>query len=337
MTAVHPNWQRQGGKAGTYEVWYTTWNHPGTDQGYWLRFLIKAPVDGPPRGELWFARFDPRDPARTFGIHAHVPIDQVTASDAPFGITIADSHFGLDHSTGTLAGEGHTIRWDLRWQPAPAPLLMLPDLMYLRGGLGETSVLSPNPRVPLSGTLHLDGEVLSFDQAPAGQSHVWGTKHAYSWTWGHCADFAGADDAVLELLGARLHRRGVTLPPLTLVTLDLDGERHRFTQFRHVLGNRATWDTGLVQFRAWSPTVKLEGTLVCTPDQMVSCPYVDPDGQELTCVNTEIGDAHVTLYRRRGTTWRKERTLVGERRAHFEIGGRTRDPAVTRRHVLVGQ
>ncbi len=37
---------------GVYEVWYTTWNHPETGQGFWLRFITEAPVDGPPRAYI---------------------------------------------------------------------------------------------------------------------------------------------------------------------------------------------------------------------------------------------------------------------------------------------
>jgi len=333
MTTEPDNLRRWAADArGTYEVWYTTWNHPKTDQGFWLRYITENPVDGPPRGELWFARFDPARPERTFGIHRRFPD---VASEVPFALTINGARLAHDRAVGALDGDGHQIRWDLRWEPAPAVLRQLPDVMYAKGGLGETTVASPNPRVPLSGTLVVDGEELTFDRAIAGQTHVWGKKHAYSWTWGRCAEFAGAPDGLLEILGVRLQRRGVTLPPLALVALDLDGEHHRLNQFRHVVRNRATWRTGRVTFSAWSPTVKIEGELTCAPEQMVSAPYLDPDGTQVFCANTEIGDARVVVYKRSGTAWREHRRLEGRRRAHFEIGGRERDPEVTRHHVLV--
>ncbi|MBA3391397.1 MAG: hypothetical protein H0T89_02080 [Deltaproteobacteria bacterium] len=318
---------------GTYEVWYTTWNHPKTEQGFWLRFITENPVDGPPRGELWFARFDPTRPERTFGIHKRFA--EVESAMSPFALMIGGSRLGHDHSFGELTGDGHDIRWDLRWDASSRVLRQLPEVMYLRDGLGETTVLSPNPRVPLSGTVLVDGEELSFERAIAGQSHVWGKKHAYSWTWGRCADFAGAPDALLEILAVKLQRRGIMLPPMTLVTLDLDGEQHHLNQFRHVTMNRATWQTGRTTFSAWSPTIKIEGELTCTPDQMVNAPYLDPDGTEVFCVNTEIGDAKVVIYRRSGLRWVEHRRLEGKRRAHFEIGGRMRDPVVRRAHVLV--
>jgi hypothetical protein len=320
-------------KRGVYEVWYMTWNHPQTDQGYWLRYILEAPIEGARYGELWFARFDPKNPGRTFGIHKR--FTQVQDARDPFLLTIGTSRLGHDYAVGQLAGNGHNVTWDLRWDAAAQVLKLLPDVMYARGGLGETTVATPNPRVALSGSLVVDGEKLTFDRATFGQTHLWGKKHAYSWTWGRCAEFAGAPDALLELLGVRLQRRGTTLPPMTLVCLDLDGEQYRFNQFRHVVRNRSTWGNGHVTFSAWSPTVKIEGELSATPDQFVTAPYLDPDGTEVFCANTEIGDARVTVYKRAGFGWREHRTLEGKRRAHFELGARVRDPAVTHEHTLV--
>ena len=327
----HRRWP--DGTRGAYEVWYTTWNHPGTDQGFWLRFITEAPVEGPFRGELWFARFDPTRPERTFGLHR--PFPTVRSSEAPFLVEIGGAQIGNDHSFGQLSGDGHDIKWDLRWDPAPQTSRFLPDVMYARNGLGETTAHSPNPRVHLSGHLVVDGERLDFDRAIAGQTHLWGKKHAFSWAWGRCAEFAGAPDAILEITAVKLQRRGVMLPKMTLVSLELDGESYRLNQFRHVTVNRASWRTGHVEFTAWSPTVKIVGTLSCTPDQLVTAPYEDPDGTRVYCANTEIGDAVVTVYKRDGLRWREHRRLDGRRRAHFETGAREPDPAVTRMHVRV--
>ncbi len=323
---------RRWHEPGTYEVWYLTWNDPATDQGFWLRYLSEAPVEGPARGELWFARFDPRDSRRTFGIHKQfaAPAD----SEHPFALTIGDAKLAHDHAVGEFAGGGHHVRWNLHWKPARQVLRHLPDFVYSRGNLGVTSVQSPNPRVPLSGTVTIDGETLTFDRAVAGQTHVWGKKHATSWTWGRCADFAAAPDAVLELIGVH-QKRGVQLPKMAWLALDLDGQHHRFTQLRHVVRNHATWRGCGVELTAQNLTTKVEVQMTCLPEDMVVAPYLDPDGEEVFCSNTEIGDALVRVFKRAGLAWREHRVLVGKRRAHFELGGRTRDPAITREHVLV--
>ncbi len=100
--------RRHWREAGTYEVWYLTWNDPATDQGFWLRYLSEAPVEGPARGELWFARFDPKDPRRTFGIHKQFA--PPTDSAAPFALAIGDAKLGHDHAVGEFAGGDHHVR-----------------------------------------------------------------------------------------------------------------------------------------------------------------------------------------------------------------------------------
>lgn len=330
-------------RKGVYEVWYTTWNDPTTGQGFWLRFILEVPTPGggvppygeAPRGELWFARFDPRDPSRTFGIHKRFPTERVTSSDAPFEVSIAGCTLGNAHSFGELTGGGHEVRWDLRWTPSSSSLRFYSDALYVRGGLASSMALAPNTAVPLWGTLLVDGEEIELDRAVATQSHVWGTKHALAWTWAHCHDFQDAPGAVFELVGGRLQRRGITLPPLSGVAMVLDGETVRLNQLRHLLGNRARWGVGRVTFRAGSATLRVEGELTCPPEAMVNAPYVDPDGQALWCANTEIADANITVYRRSGLRWREDRKLVARGTMHFEVGSRERDPSVTTPHAMV--
>ena len=324
---------------GSYEVWYMTWNHPQTGQGFWLRFVIEATTStaagaGHSHGEVWFARFDPNAPERTFGVHRRYPIADVSSSTGPFNVTIGKSQLGHTHTFGAFDGDGHAIAWDLRWDPAAKELKYFPDLAYTLG-IGETTVVAPNPHVPVTGSIVVDGERLAFDRATLGQTHVWGTKHAFKWAWAHCADFTGAPGSLVEACIPRIHRRGLTLPPLVMVTLELDGERHRFNQFRHFVRNRASWDATSVRFTVLDSTMKVEAELTCTPDQLVMAPYLDPDGTAVWCANTEIGDARIVVSRRSGLGWREARTLVSHGRAHFELGGRERDPAVTHRHVTV--
>jgi hypothetical protein len=317
---------------GRYEVYYLTWNHPATDQGFWLRYTMEAPLDGAARAELWFARFDPRDPSRTFGVHRSFAASQFASATDPFTLTIAGATLAHTGARGDFTGDGHRMQWDLRWQPAPDTLRLLPDLAYSRG-IGTASVVSPNPRVAMTGSVTIDGDELRFDGVPLGQSHINGTKHAYEWTWGRCADFAGAPDALLELFGTRLRRGGVTLPRMMLVTLDLDGEHHRLNQFRHVALNRGRWTPGHVTFSAQSPALKIEGELICDPRDLMTAPYVDPDGTEVFCMNTEIGDARVVISKRGLVRWHEVRRLEGKRRAHFEVAGRAPDPRVTTIHI----
>ncbi len=313
MTTIADNLRRAW--PGCYEVWYLTWNDAATGDGFWLRYVIE-----PTYAELWFARYCARDPQRSFGVHQRFA--DATSRDEPFEVAIGGARLGHDHTAGAI---GDRIAWDLRWHPAERAMRLLPDLSY-RFGIGETTVVSPNPRVAMSGHVEVDGERYTFDGVALGQSHVWGRRHARNWTWGRCA----FDDDLLEVFATRLYRRGILLPAIAMVRLgDL-----ALNQFRHVAVNRARWDVGKVAFTARSALVKLEGELTCTPEQMIDAPYLDPDGTEVFCANTEIGDASLIEHRRGGMGWREHRRLSVRGRAHFEVGGRDRDPRVTREHEL---
>lgn len=335
---------------GVYEVWYLTWNHAATDTGYWLRHVTEVPQPGhgAARAELWFARFDGKRPERTFAFHRRFPLPALSSQSSPFSLTLdgGEHRATLAHgaASGAVAGDGHRVTWDLRWRPSEHIIRQLPDVMYKRGGLGETTVHTPNPRVPMSGTVEIDGEQLTFADVPMGQTHLWGKKHAYAWAWGRCAEWRGGEDAVLETLSVRLMRRGVKLPPISLTTLILGGKGRRAGEgsaehetirsvgFWRGLRNRAEWRTGRYAFTAEAGDVRLEAEMTAGLERFVVAPYVDPDGQEVFCANTEIGDARVQVWRKAGGVFRKAELLEAAGRAHFETGGRARPEGVARLH-----
>lgn len=330
-------------RRGVAEVWYTTWNDPKTGQGFWLRFILKSPPPGhsvPPFGEasfgeVWFARFDPKDPARSFGIHKRFRDDLVTVADTPFELAIGGCRQGNDHSFGELAGNGHDVRWDLHWEPTDT-MRWYPDAFYQRE-IAESTALSPNPRVPLSGTLLVDGEEITFDRATAGQSHTWGRRYSATWLWAHCNEFPGAPDTTLEIVAGRMEKRGVVLPALGTIALVLDGEEMSLRGVTSLLRNSFRWEVGTARFGGRSLTTRVEGELSCSPEQMINAPYFDPDGRPAFCANTCIGSAKLVVWKRNSplSSWREHRRLECHGRAHFECGSRERDPRVTTPHVLV--
>src|SRR6266568_3358283 len=109
-------WDRQHG--GHYEVWYLTFNHVASRTGYWLRYVIEAPLHGAAYAQVWFGYFDAR---------------------------------------GAIAGAGHSASWDLSWLPAPATHLLMPRIVYKSLPIGDTRALSPNLDVPIRGTVVVDG------------------------------------------------------------------------------------------------------------------------------------------------------------------------------------
>ncbi|HVK72388.1 MAG TPA: hypothetical protein VM734_03680 [Kofleriaceae bacterium] len=339
MTTATDNFRRwDGSSRGHYEVWYLTLNDPRTRDGYWIRYTLEAPHDGvgEPYAQMWFARFSAGDPRRTFGINRKLPIASLTATTDPFAVAIGANRLTHDGARGAVSGDGHAAEWDLRWTPSERTLRQLPSVMYARGGLGETTVLSPNVDVAIHGSITVDGERFELAAAPGGQTHLWGKKHAHAWGWGHGNAFDDHPGAALEVLAVRLKRGGVLLPPMTVCTLRLDGEDLAFTRFdQALLAPTAELGTGRFWFSAGSLTTKVEGEFSCRPEDLVRAHYHDPDGEPSYCHNSCVADLRVTVFRRSRGRWREDVRLLAPRRGHFEIAARTPDPAVTNEHVTV--
>jgi hypothetical protein len=333
------NRRRWTGEPGRYEVWFVTLNHRASGIGIWLRTTIESPVAGAGdvHAAVWFALFDPRAPERTFAIHRQFPLAALATAERPFSVTLPGSLFAHDRARGHLAGGGHDVAWELTWPPAPHTHRQLPAPFYLRGGLGGTTVLSPNLSVPVSGWIEADGRRLELDEEPGSQTHLWGRKHAHEWAWGHSNAFEGRPDLVFETLTARLERGGRVLPPLTALSLHLGDEVLRWNRLRDLAFTHAQFGTALYRFSAVAPRCRLEGEFSCLPRDMVQAEYRDPDGALVHCSNTEIADLRLTLFRRVAPLgrWREAARLHAPRTGHFEVARRERDPAIGKAHLRI--
>ncbi len=321
-----------GRRAGHYEAWYLTFNHAPSRAGFWIRYTLEAPRGRAPCAQVWFAAFDAEDPARTVALNRTYPVADLHLHAAPFEVRVGPSVLRHDAARGDIEGGGHHVRWDLHWDAGSATHRHLPDLVY-RTRFADTRVLSPNPRITLDGTVEVDGHRYDLGAEPGGQTHLWGRKHAHAWAWGRCSAFSEGGNGFVEALTVRVRRAGLVLPPVTLLTVHLDGAELRFTSLRSALRSRGRFGTGRYAFTAESAAARIAGEFSCTPERMVQAEYADPDGARCFCSNTEIGDLTLTVLRRAaGGAW-EERRLVAQGTAHFEVAGRERDAAVARRHL----
>src|SRR5256886_14014308 len=82
---------------------------PATGRGYWLRSTYLAPDRGPFSAGGWFARFDPTDPERTFGILS--PSSTWSIAERQFEVRIGDSLMRSGQAEGAGEGGGSPARW----------------------------------------------------------------------------------------------------------------------------------------------------------------------------------------------------------------------------------
>jgi hypothetical protein len=335
MSSVADNRMRWNREPGRYEVWFLTASHHASGSGFWIRHTLSAPTPGrglPPYCQLWFACFDGADLRRGFALNRKLPIESLRAVGDPFLIGVGDAELRHGALHGAIEGHGHTAEWDLTFDPEERSVPTLPDWAYGSEGVG-TKFISPHFSVPLRGRIVADGREYAFSGDRATQCHIWGTKHAHAWGWGHACGFLEDDEAALDVLSVRLKKGVVVLPRLTIVTLRRHGTLTRLSEPLNLLTGQGEWGTGSFRFGATTPTLRVRGQFTANPAEMVVAEYTDPDGDPAFCHNCEVANLSLTIETRTWFSgWREEARLTAPRRAHFEYAERQPDAAVTRRH-----
>jgi hypothetical protein len=319
-------WNRR--TPGFMEVWYATANHRPTGTGLWVRYTLTAPKagHGSPYCELWGFLFDP-DGKKSFGAKNRFPIDRLGGSngrDDGALVRIGDAWMSENHLEGSVVHGDRHLRWSLDFDPADRCFHLVPSQLRARVEKRLSVVCSPNLAVPLRGVVTLDGEEFVFAGERGTQSHRWGRRNPVSWTWAHCSSFDEGGDAVFEGVAARPTLGRFPLPTTTLLYLSYEGEDIVFNDFKWALRAKGRYEMPTWAFTARTDTWKIAGAARVVPDRLMQVTYVDPDGSERFCANSELADLGIELYARAGTTWRHHASLTAIRSAHIEFGRRER-------------
>jgi hypothetical protein len=213
---------RWDGAPGHYEVHYLTLTDPASGIGVWIRYTLRAPLDGRPECALWLLAMAP-DGDR-FARRETFPATELEAHDDPFRLCVA----GADLSDRGAAGSVDGGAWELSWEPRLRPYEFVHPLVR-RAGVAQTELVLPHADLVVSGTVRLGERTLELDGARGGQAHLWGTRHAARWAWTHASDLDGADgvarpDTFVDAVSVYVERLGREIGPSTAVVGRFRGE-----------------------------------------------------------------------------------------------------------------
>jgi hypothetical protein len=323
-------WKERG--AGHYEVWLLTLNQRARQRGFWFRYAMVAPKEAHSgienRAELWATFFDRSRPDKNFGIVRHYPIDTFKSQKDCFNLRIEESVLSSTQAKGQLANAEHSIIWNLQFTPNQATYFHVPK------GLGiltrpSSTVCSPNLNTSFSGIVTIDGRQMMLENEQGCQIHLWGSKQVDEWIWVHANAFEKHEGTVFEGLTARSRRAGRTLPPIQSLFLRHRGEEHHFIRMRFAEQWQRNLGVGYWSFAAMNTQIYLEGTAQCRLKDMLQAGYVDPDGEPLYCINSEVANLKIRVFRRvHGLRWRHVETISARATAHMEHASRSADEQV---------
>ncbi|HSB10316.1 MAG TPA: tocopherol cyclase family protein [Blastocatellia bacterium] len=314
-----------------YEVWFLTLNHRASQRGFWFRYTIDSPSgsESRPTAGLWAAVFSRTAPDRNIGIRRDFPIDQLALEGKrEFSVRIADSLLSTSRASGAVHSADHNIEWDLSFEPCASTYHHASPAL-VRLARPSSFVCSPNLDAKFSGAIAVDGDRITVEEEPGCQSHLWGRKHVDDWVWVHSNAFDKHPGTVFEGLAARTRRAGRAMPPIQSLYLRHRGEEQRFIRIRLAEQWQRKLGMGYWSFSAMNTNVYIEGAAQCRLRDMLQAEYIDPDGEPLYCVNSEVANLKIRLFRRtHGVRWRHIETIKAYASAHLEHASRAGDPGV---------
>lgn len=286
-----------GQARGWYEVYYLKFNDPKSNSAYWLRYTMTSPLSSAPYCELWGIFFDVKDPRNNFAVKERFTIEKLTWEKERFEVGIAGAKLGMNTARGAIndKARGLALSWDLEFD-SPAPTFHhFPYSRMYGPGFPKTKVLSPHMDARFSGTVTANGRQIKMQEAPGQQTHIWGTKHALRWAWGHCNSFE-EKGAVWEGLDTQIKLGPIESPHLKLFYLRTGGREYFFNSVRLLFTNKSEWGLGQWNFEAKNNEVRVVGEISCRPQEMVCVTYTDPDGENLWCNNSKVASIGIEIF-----------------------------------------
>ena len=289
-----------GSKRGWYEVYYLKWNDPASRTAFWVRYTMTSPTPakGDPYCELWGIFFDVDRPERNFAVKDRFRRELFHWDRDRFHIGVSEAELAFRSAHGKIADKktGHELEWDLRFDSDTPSFHHFPHERMYGGRFPKTKVLSPHQFCKFSGEVVADGRRISFSDAPGQQTHIWGTKHALRWAWGHCNLFEEDKGAIWEGLDSQIKIGPFPSPRLKMFYLRYKGREYLFNGLVKLFSNASKWELGRWSFSAGCKDLRMTGAVACLDDEMVAVTYTDPDGEKLWCNNSKVATIKIDLF-----------------------------------------
>src|SRR5215813_2982456 len=116
----------RGQPEGHYESFFIRANHPTRPQAFWIRYTIFSPKGRPQDaiGELWAIFFD-GERASHAAAKEERPLSDCSFDTQSFRVRVGSATLEASRAEGAIAGAAHSLAWDLKFEGASRPALLL--------------------------------------------------------------------------------------------------------------------------------------------------------------------------------------------------------------------
>jgi len=304
-----------GRDRGHYESWFQRANHATRPLGFWIRYTIFVPAGRPDaaEGELWAIWFD-GEAGVVVAAKRERPIADCRFSRSGLSARIGDCTLEPGRLVGEVEGGGQALRWELSFAGDEPPVLTFDRALY-GTPIPKAKALVGLPNAVYAGHLEVNGERVAIESWVGSQNHNWGSQHTDRYAWGQVAGFDDAPGSFLEVGTGHLKLGPVWTPPITVLTVWLDGREHRLGSLRQSLRASGRYDFFHWAFESRTDAVTVAGTIAAAPESFIGLPYRNPPGGVKTCLNSKIARCDLTVR----VAGEPPRALTSRCRAAFEI------------------
>ena len=306
----------RGQPEGHYESFFVRANHPERPKAFWIRYTIFSPKGRPHDaiGELWALFFDGERNSHVAAKQEH-PFSDCDFDSSSFRVRIGTATLQANRLEGAVVGKAHSLGWDLKFEGASPPVLLLPLKLY-QGSFPKAKILVSVPMARFSGKLTVDGEEVEVAGWTGSQNHNWGSRHTDLYAWGQVAGFDNQPDSFLEVATAKLRLGPLWTPPITPLVLRHRQREYAFTGLAQAIRARGRFRYFAWEFASRTAVAEIAGTISAPREAFVGLKYYNPPGGAKHCLNSKIASCTLRLKdRAAGTT----EVLETRSRAAFEI------------------
>ncbi|MDO8520283.1 MAG: tocopherol cyclase family protein [Deltaproteobacteria bacterium] len=315
-----------GIKKPFFEVYYLKIADPSRPWSFWARYTLLIPSRGPALAALWsvFCAQDEHPVAQK----KIFPLGDIDIFHREKFIQIGDAYLALEGAFGGMETSDHRVLWELAFEDPSVCGQLFPYGWFYRSPLPTTKVLAPRLSTFVSGKIEVDGKLFNLDHCPAHQAHLWGTRYAKRWVWGHCNQFEGEPETVFEGLAAEIAIGPFESPAIPLFCLIHNGVTYRANKILSWFKNKTAHDWVFWNFEAFCGNFKFIGKMKRDPALTVGLEYQGPRGEIRFCHNTMLADLEIDLLQKRGKGWEPVKKFISHHGAAFETVEPDPDPRI---------
>jgi hypothetical protein len=284
------------GVRGHVESHFLKANSPDGQRAIWVKHTLLVPLVGEAVAEVWAIAFA-EGGRRKVAEKASYPLAQAVLTRAPFGSTLPGSAL----HQGSARGQLESLRWQLQFAADGAPFLPFRTARMYTGRFPRSKSLTPVPDTRMFGEVQALGERWQLDGWRGAQGHNWGQSHAHAYAWLHVNALSrepggpALEDTWLEALSGKVRLGPLVTPWLSVAGLRHQGRLFRFDGLSAMLSRKVAIDTRSYRFTLAQDGMTVSAEVSAHSEQLAGLRYEDPDGQSLSCLNSKLAHARLTL------------------------------------------